>query len=89
MFSHCTGNHKCCIKAVISALLTVIMGILLLMTGLRCILSLLHHPRTYNHNSKIHPLNCYCCIKYKAAAFLKKFLHELSNSNSSIYDSVE
>lgn len=76
MFSQYTGNHKWCIKAVISMLSTVIMGTLALLTGLSCIVNTLHHHHTYNHNSKIHPFDCYCCIKYnfkrKTVVFLKK-----------------
>lgn len=59
--------HKCCVKAVLSLLLTVIMGILVLLTGLSCIMNILHHHHTYNHNSKIRPFDCYCCIKYNTA----------------------
>lgn len=56
MFSHYTRNHNCCVKAVISVLFTVIMGISVLLTGLSCFVNILHHHHTYNHNSKIHPL---------------------------------
>lgn len=74
MFSQYTGNHNCCVKAVLSVLFMVIMGILVLLTGLSCILNILHHHHTYNHNGKICPLDCYCCIKYNTAKNLLYFL---------------
>lgn len=57
MFSRCTGNHKRCARAVIWVMFTVIMGTLALLTGLACIVSILHHHD--NHDGKIHPLDCY------------------------------
>ncbi len=74
MFSCYTGNHNCCVKAVISVLFTVIMGILALLTGLSCSVNVLHHHPTYNQNSKIHPLDCYCCIKYNFKSIARNLL---------------
>lgn len=65
MFSQCTGYHTCYVKAVISVLFTVIMGILVLLTGLNCIISVFHHHHhhhSYNQDKKI--VKYYGCIKY-------------------------
>lgn len=68
MFSQCTGYHTCYVKAVISVLFTVIMGILVLLTGLNCIISIFHHHHhhhhSYNQDKKILPFKYYGCIKY-------------------------
>lgn len=72
-----TGNHN--VKAVISVLFTVIMGVLVLLTGPSCIVNILHHHHhTYNQNGEINRLDCFCCIKYNRAINLQYFLRSSS-----------
>lgn len=93
MFSQSTGYRTCYVKAVISVLFTVIMGILVLLTGLNCIISVLHHHHhhhSYNQDKKILPFKYNGCIKYNLNSTFQKIFHklevtELSNKTAMCY----